>query len=144
MDGIALTHPVYNTIYQEYCNIYAENPAHTPEEFPMNRFTDFPDAQVCNTVVDILIPQDDMKIHRFWSKHDLVIHSEEDVLNTAVPRALTLYKTKIVEQLIAGLTRELAGLEDPTDPRAEEILRQINRLNEVRKQMCSKFSRIIL
>ena len=143
-DGIEMNNPVFNAIYQEYRKVYIENPAHTAEDFPMNRFTDYPDSQVCNTVVDILMPQDDLKISKFWSKHDLYIHTEEDSLGSAVPRAITLYKTKIIEQMIVGLSQELSGLDEPWNGRAEEIMTQMNRLNELRKQICSKYSRIIL
>ena len=143
-DNIELGNPTFNAIYQEYRKIYAENPSYTTENFPMNRFTDSTDPQVCNTVVDILLPQDDRNISKFWSKHDLYIHNEEDVLGSAIPRAITLYKTKIIEQMIAGLSRELTELDEPWNGRAEEIMNQMNRLNELRKAICSKYSRIIL
>ena len=144
VDGIEMSNPVFNAIYQEYRKIYAENPAHTPEDFPMNRFTDYPDPQVCNTVVDVLIPQEDLKISKLWSRHDLYIRNEEDTLNHAVPRAIALYKAKLIEQMIAELNRELLELGGQWNTRAEEITTRMNKLNEYRKQFCSDYSRILL
>jgi DNA primase len=143
-DHIELTNPVFKAIYHEYLKIHTGNPSYTPEDFPMNRLTDYPDPQVCNAVVDLLFQQDDLKISRFWSKHDLYVRNEEDLLGSAIPRAITLYKTKIIEQIIAGLNRELIELPESWNDRAEEIMAQIDRLNEHRREICSKYSRIIL
>lgn len=143
-DGIDMSNPVYAAILREYRDIHTENPAHTAESFPMHRFTDYPDPLVCNAVVDILMPTDTRQPSKLWERNEIYVKREEDRLNTAVPRAITLYKTKIIEQMIAGLNGELAELSESWNGRAEEIMGQLNRLNELRKQICNKYSRIIL
>ena len=140
-DNIAFSNPVYNTIYQEYKKIYNENPLRSAEEFPMNRLTAYPDTEVCNAVVDILMAGETLKPSRIWERNEIVVRTEEETLSEAVPRTVTLYKTKIIEQMIERLTAELKGI---GFDEAGEIMRQIGVLNDMRRQICEKYSRILL
>jgi DNA primase len=144
-DGIEPDNPDYRAIYREYLLIQEENPAHTPESFPMNRLTNYPDGSVCNRVVDLLVQGDTHRVSRMWEEKDIAIKKEEDVLKTAVPRTIALYKSKIIEQMIDSLKRELAELNEPSDrERRDDILARLKRLNTLRKEVCSRFSRILL
>jgi DNA primase len=141
-DNMEMKNPVYNSIYIEYQKIYSGNSSHTPEDFPINRLTDYPDPQVCNAVVDLLIQQDYLKISRFWSKHDLYIHNEEDGLGRAIPQAVTLYKMKIVEQMIEELQKQQTGLDLNSQEMWDITIKQ-NKLNEIRKKIKAKCSRLL-
>jgi len=140
-DNIEFVNPTFNRIFQEYKKTYSENPVCGEEEFPMNRFTNFPDAEVCNMVVDILLTQDKMKISRFWSKHDLYINNEEDGLGIAIPKALNLYKSIVVKQMLEELRRKQLELSDLAE--GLELALQQNKLNEILKKLSQKYSRMI-
>ncbi|MDR0954409.1 MAG: DNA primase [Rikenellaceae bacterium] len=161
-DGIDMENPLYTAILKEYRAIQAENPAYTSETFPMHRLTDYPDAQVCNAVVDILMPSELRKPSKLWERNEIYLKKEDELLSEAVPRTITLYKTKIIEQMIDTLRQELAQIgesqvsaplttapqepaaADPLNDRTKEILSQMNRLNELRNRICTRYSRIIL
>ncbi len=144
-DGIEPDNPEYKAIYREYLQIFNENPAHTPETFPMDRLISYPDPAVCNRVVDILMQDGSRKPSRIWEDKEITIWQEVDKLYFAVPKAITVYKSKIIEQMIDSLKRELALLDEPSDrDRRNEILSRLNRLIGLKKSVCSRYSRILL
>ncbi|MDR2936252.1 MAG: DNA primase [Rikenellaceae bacterium] len=142
-DGLILTRSVYGPIYTEYLAAYAENPGcDTDDQFPMNRFTDHPDPAVCNAVVDMMMRGETLRASKLWERNDIVVYSEADNLAIAVPRAVTLYKTKIIERMIEELRARLIGIE--FGPAVAEIMRKIDLLNETRRKISTRYSRIQL
>ncbi len=140
-DGLEFGDPVYGTIYKEYLSVYDVNPNLTAESFPMSRFTDHPDPKVCNAVVDILMKSESLTPSKIWEKNEIVVENEEDRLYYAVPRAVSLYKLKMLGLMKEELISQLSGTE--MDDRAEEILRKISRINEISVRISTRLSRII-
>ena len=142
-DAIEFKSPVYNTILKEYCTIYDDNSEEGAGTFSIGRLADHSDPQVCSVVVDIMMRTDMLKASELWKRSEIIVENEEDKLYDAVPRAITLYKSKIIESMIDDLAQKLSELVEFNDE-AGEIMKQINQLNNTRKLICEKYSRIIL
>jgi DNA primase len=80
---------------------------------------------------------------KLWSEHDIGVSSEKDRLSEALPRAIMLYKSKVIERLSATFE---AQLEDPniSDDEQLEIVGKLNVLNKERNDISKKLKRLIL
>ena len=142
-DGLEFANPVYNTLYREYKAVFDENPDADGDVFPIARLMDNPDPRVGNAVVDMMMRGDSLKPSKLWERNLITVPLEEDKLHEAVPRAITLYKTKIVEQMINSLKSELQGAGGFGDEQLE-ILRRIDALNAIRNNISKKYSRVVI
>ncbi|MCD7962607.1 MAG: DNA primase [Rikenellaceae bacterium] len=141
-DGIELQNSLYRNIYTEFVSLY-DKMTDLAQEFPLGSLTGHPDPEICNTVVDVMMRTDLLKPSGLWERNEIAVENEEDRLHIAVPRAITLYKTKIIENMIKSLSDRLTELAE-FNSEAEEILKQIDMLNQTRKHISEKFSRILL
>ncbi|MFI3330477.1 MAG: DNA primase [Rikenellaceae bacterium] len=134
---ITFQDPIYQTIYQTYCTLYDAG------DVQMHHFINHSDANVCNAVVDILTSDDNYVPSKIWEKHEVIIESEQDRLREAVPRAIILYKCKVIESIIASLNDKLKD-ENLGDEQMSEIMYQIALLNKERILISKKLSRLII
>ncbi len=140
-DEIELQDERYKAILECYKSCYEQSGV--GEKVPEYHFTNHADPQVCNAAVDILTADSNYSTSELWRKHDIIIEQEEERLSEAVPRAVTLYKTKSVERIIKSLQMQL-NEEGLSEEQEEEIMRNISALNEVRIRISKKLSRLIL
>ncbi len=140
-DGIVFQDERYRALFDSYREQYQL--LGKGVKVPEYHFTNHPDPEVCNAAVDILTADANYVTSELWRRHDIIIEKEEDRLSDAVPRAVMLYKTKSVEQIIASLEKQLED-ENFSDEQVSEIMRNISALNKVRTSISRKFSRLIL
>ena len=112
-------------------------------EVPLHLFLNHADPEVCNRAVDILTEEDNYVPSQLWSKKDVHMESEEEMLAAGVPKAVTLYKSKVVEELIKDLQAKLAR-EDLTEEEQTELLVRLSNLNKVKVTIANKLNRLIL
>ncbi|MDR2890116.1 MAG: DNA primase [Alistipes sp.] len=112
-------------------------------EVPAHHFITHHDAAVCNVSVDLLTADDIYTLSKLWKRHDVIVTSERERLPEALPRAVILYRSKVIELLSAELR---AKLKDPDLPEADadDILRRITALNRERTSIARRLSRLIL
>ena len=93
--------------------------------------------------MDILTSDDNYVPSEIWRKKDVHVESDEEILATGVPKAITLYKSKIIERII---TEQKAKLSDPNidDSQLAEITMYLSRLNKAKVQLSKKLQRLIL
>ena len=137
-NGLAFRTPAYKSIYDEY-----EAAFNRGEVIDIHRFINMPDPEVCNAVVDILTSDDNYVPSKLWKKHDINVESETDLLSEALPRAIILYKSKAIEQIIAELQQQL-GKEGLSDEQILALTTQISALNRERISIAKKLNRPIL
>lgn len=65
------------------------------------------------------------------------------MLAVGVPKAVTLYKSKVIDSLIKELNARLAD-DTLTDAEQEEVLRRLDGYNRVKVQIAHKLRRLIL
>ena len=137
-NGITMKDPTCRKIYEEYKSM-----REAQEPIEINHFINHPDPEVCNVVVDLLTYDENYPISKLWKRFDIVVESEQDRLPTALPRAVILYKSKVIDDIIAEL---YPRLDDPSlsDEEKDEITRQITILNQERKSISKKLERLIV
>ena len=97
-DGLTFRNPLYNSIlatYREQWKILG-----TGVEVPAHFFLNHPDPEVCNASVDILTSDDNYVASQLWRRKDIHVESDAEMLAVGVPKAVTLYKSKVIESYI--------------------------------------------
>ena len=136
-NGITMKNPTFRKIYEEYKSM-----REAQEPIEINHFINHPDPEVCNVVVDLLTYDENYPISKLWKRFDIVVESEQDRLPTALPRAVILYKSKVIDDIIAELSTRL---KNPISEEEEiEITQQISILNQERKLISKKLERLIV
>ena len=140
-DQIVFRNPVYAKImavYREQWEVSGPG-----VEVPAHLFLNHIDPQVCSAAVDILTSDDNYVPSELWKRKEIHVESEAEMLAVGVPKAVTLYKSKVVQALIKELSDRL---KDETLPEAEmnDILQRMNNYNQVKATMAKKLDRLIL
>lgn len=112
-------------------------------EVPARLFTSHEDPEVCDTSVDLLFSDDNYVASELWKRKEVHVESEAELLAVGVPKAVALYKTKVVEGLIKECRAKLdeAGLSDEEEV---EITQRLSALNRAKVTMARKLQRLIL
>ena len=126
------------TVYREQHEALGEG-----VEVPSHRFVNHPDPEVCNAAVDILTADDNYVPSQLWKRKDIHVESEEEMLSHGVPKAISLYNSKIIERRIAEQQALLTDEELPEDKQSE-IMARLNRYNKAKVQIAKKLQRLIL
>ena len=139
-DNIEFRNPVYAKIMA----LYREQWQHlgTGVEVPAHLFLNHLDPEVCNASVDILTSDDNYVPSELWRRKEVHVESEAEILAVGVPKAVTLYKSKVVAGLIRDLQTQLAG--ELTEQQESEIMQRLAGYNRVKVSIARKLQRLIL
>jgi len=152
-NGFTLRGDRMRALYDTYTEQFATSGRGV--EVPAHNFITHPDPEVCNSAVDLLTEDDVYTLSKLWKKHDFSTASERELLPDALPRAVILYKSKVIEDLLANLRARLdegdrpdgaggpSGAELP-EAEFEDIIRRIVTLNNERTAISKRLSRLIL
>ena len=137
-NGITMKDPTFRKIYEEYKSM-----REAQEPIEINHFINHPDPEVCNAVVDLLTYDENYPVSKLWKRFDIVVESEQDRLPTALPRAVILYKSKVIDDIIAQLRLRLNDT-SLSEEEQIEITQQISILNQERNSISKKLERLIV
>ena len=137
-NGITMKNPTFRKIYEEYKSM-----REAQEPIEINHFINHPDPEVCNVVVDLLTYDENYPVSKLWKRFDIVVESEQDRLPTALPRAVILYKSKVIDDIIAELRLRLNDT-SLSEEEQIEITQQISILNQERTSISKKLSSLIV
>ncbi len=112
-------------------------------EVPGHLFLNHPDPDVCNVSVDILTSDDNYVMSQLWLRKEVHIESETEILAVGVPKAVALYKSKIIEELIKEQRTRLEK-EEATEEEVMDALQRLALLNNARVAIAKKLKRLIL
>lgn len=140
-DSLSFRNPLYNRILDTYRAQWRLSG--TGVEVPAHHFLNHDDPEVCNLSVDILTADDLYVPSKLWQNKDIHVESDEELLAAGVPKAVTLYKSKVVEACISELRARLAGGNLSEEEEASHI-QQLTRLNEAKVKLSRKLQRLIL
>lgn len=140
-NGLVFRNPRYRSIYDTYLGLFSESGKGI--EIAMHNFINHHDAEVCNTAVDLLTADENYVASKLWSRHEISVATERERLSEALPRAVMLYKSKVIEELSANLRKRL-NEEDLPENEAGEILHRITALDRERTAIAKRLSRLIL
>ncbi|MBQ7298151.1 MAG: DNA primase, partial [Alistipes sp.] len=97
-DNLHFTDERYNQILETYRAEWQR--LGTGVEVSHDHFVSHVNPDVCNIAVDILMADDNYVPSELWRRKEVHVESEEEMLANGVPKAVTLYKSKVVERLI--------------------------------------------
>ena len=140
-DNITFRYPVYAKIMATYRAQWEQTGPGV--EVPVRLFLNHVDPEVCNTAVDLLTADDNYVASELWRRKEVHVESEAEMLAVGVPKAVTLYKSKVIDSLIKELNARLAD-DTLTDAEQEEVLRRLDGYNRVKVQIAHKLRRLIL
>jgi DNA primase len=140
-NDITLRNPRLRALYDTYSAV--RNEVGDGVEILAHHFVTHPDPEVCNAAVDLLTADDVYTLSKLWKRHDFSDAGERDRLGEALPRAVILYKSKIIDELSTELRARLA---DPelSDSESADIIRRITALARERTSISKRLSRLIL
>ena len=139
-DNIAFRNPVYNKIMAAYREQWAQ--LGTGVEVPAHVFLNHIDPEVCNMSVDILTADDNYVLSELWRRKEIHLETDAEMLAVGVPKAVTLYKLKVVEALIKELQAKLD--DELPDDEQKDIMQRLAAYNQVTKTIANKIGRPIL
>lgn len=135
-DGIEMQNGVYNLIFQAYAMALEAG-----EEMTSDRLLSSSDVKVSSAVADILSWSENYSASYIWERYDMRPKSEQELLFKAVPKAVLLYKSKVVEQRIRDLQRRMSeGASDEID---EGLVDEIRNLNSVKVSIAERYKRLL-
>ncbi len=139
--SIEFSDPCYNAMLDIYRKRWAE--LGEGVEVNTSTFLESDNPEVCNRTVDILTSDDNYVPSQIWSQRDIHVDSEEELLTAGVPKAVMLYKSKILENTINGLNEKLSD-EKLSEDEQFEIIERLSLLNKGKVLIANKLQRLIL
>ena len=106
-------------------------------------FVNHANPEVCNASVDILFSDDNYVASELWRKKDVHIESESEILSIGVPKAIMLYRSKVIERMIMDIYAKLKD-ESLDEQQLGEMMMQLDRLNQVKLAIAKEIQRLIL
>ena len=140
-DNIVFRNPVYAKIMETYRGQWER--LGTGTEVPAHCFLNHIDPEVCNASVDILTSDDNYVPSQLWRRKEIHVESDAEMLAVGVRKAVTLYKSKVVEEMIKELQAKLG---DESLPEEEQValLQRLSGLNKVKVSIARRLQRLIL
>ncbi len=140
-DKISFLNPVYQKILDTYREQWKQ--LGVGVKVPERHFINHIDPDVCNMSVDILTSDDNLIPSKLWQQKDVHIESEVEMLSNGVPKAIMLYRSKIIERMIKELTQRLDD-SDLSDDDQIDIVRRLDELNNAKTAISRQSQRLIL
>ena len=140
-DGIRFENPLYDQMLSTYRSLW--NRVGRGFEIPVHHFINHDDPAVCNAAVDILTSDDNYVASEIWKQKDVHIESEQEMLAVGVPRAVALYKSKVIERFCKELNARLRQEELPEEE-LDDIMRRLAQFNKAKVLLARKLDRLIL
>ena len=138
-DQIVFRNPVYAKIMAAYREQWEQ--LGTGVEVPAHIFLNNIDPEVCTAAVDILTADDNYVASEIWKRKEVHVESDAEMLAVGVPKAVMLYKSKVIEALIKELNGQLAKA---ADEEQADLIRRLDNYNQVKAAIARKLDRLIL
>lgn len=140
-DQIEFRNPLYAQIFATYRMHWTESGKGV--ELPVHLFLNHPDPEVCNVSVDILTSDDNYVPSELWRRKDMHLDSDAEMLAVGVPKAVTLYKSKVIEEMIRDLQLKLSD-EELSDEQSRDLVQRLSNYNRAKVSIARKLHRMIL
>ena len=138
VDDMHFHNEVYNKIYEMYRATHLLGGILQPEEL-----TSHSDIDVCDAATDILFIDDQYAMSEIWTKKDVHTTTESEVLGKGVPKAIQLFKTKVVTGMLADMQARLASADISEDEQLQ-IAEEMARLNRLKVILARKTNRLTI
>jgi DNA primase len=138
VDNMRFHNEVYNKIYNLYSAAHKEGRVLQHDELATHS-----DIEVCDAATELLFIDDQYAMSEIWSKKDVHTTTESEVLGNGVPKAIQLFKTKVITGMIAELQAQLAD-ENISEDEQLQIASEMVRLNRLKVILSRKTNRLTI
>ncbi len=138
VDNMRFHNEAYNKIYDIYREARAEG--RTPQ---LEEFSSHSDIAVCDAVTDLIFIDDQYSMSEIWTKKEVHTTTESEVLGKGVPKAIMLFKTKVVSARLAELQAALQREGISEEEELEIALEMVN-LNRLKVILSKKTNRLTI
>ena len=138
VDSIRFHNETYNKIFDLYRSAHKEGRMLAPDELATHS-----DIDVCDVATDLFFIDDQYAMSAIWTKKDVHTTTESEVLSKGVPKAMQLFKTKVVTGMLAELQARLAN-ENISEDEQLEIASEMVRLNRLKVMLSKKMKRLMI
>ncbi len=128
----------YNKIYNLYCAAHKEHKIVMSEELVTHS-----DIDICDAATDLLFIDEQYAMSEIWSKKEVHTTTESEVLGKGVPKAVQLFKTKVITGMLAELQGRLAD-ENISEEEQLDIASEMARLNRLKVKLARKTNRLTI
>ncbi|MBQ3521942.1 MAG: DNA primase [Bacteroidales bacterium] len=133
-DDLELQNLVYKNIFDEYFNLKVAD-----GEKIFKHFINHPDSAVAKTVIDLMAQPYTITIAQFNKS----LIPEQNILGRVVPKAILIYKAKVMAQASLNVAEELKKAQaEGNDKLQEELIQQLNTLMQVRNAFAKELKRL--
>ena len=101
------------------------------------------DIAVCDAVTDLIFIDDQYSESEIWSKKEVHTTTESEVLGNGVPKAILLFKTKVISARLFELQAALQR-EDISEDEQLEIASEMVNLNRLKVILARKTNRLTI
>ena len=131
-----------NLSYQKIFNEYRTQ-VETRGEIDTRFFINHSDSQISQLAVDFL--SSPHKLSKIWEKHQTFPETEIDFLHRAIPKAIIVYKSKVMQIALKKLQDDLRKLNPKTqETEVNNLLMRIKILNDLKNSLSKDLERIVL
>ncbi|MFI3286990.1 MAG: DNA primase [Rikenellaceae bacterium] len=135
-DNIEFSEPLYSSILSEYSYALKTNGRCPTIEDILSSG----DSRVASKVADIVTKDEIHKVSGLWNRFEMQPKTEKELLWKSVPKAILLYKSKVIEQQIRNLQLQMAENIDDID---EDAIERIQSLNTIKGGILDRYKRLI-
>lgn len=136
-DDLEFQNLTYRKIFEEYVR-FLEN----HQEVDSRLFINHTDPEISQIAVDLL--SEKYTLSRIWEKHKAEVTEGNDFLQNAIPKAILVYKSKVLKMAIKNLKDELSSLKSDQVKETNQILKRLKELNEIMNRMSKDLDRVVL
>ena len=135
-DGIVMDDAVCGAVVAEAAEAFKRG-----ELLGERHYTEHADEGIRSFAAEVLMQDDAYKTSTMWARFEIRVTTERERLSEAVPKAIVIYKTRVIGRRIGELQAEMAG-GDP-DALDTAALQQIKGLNESKAAMNERYKRLL-
>ncbi|MDR1023935.1 MAG: DNA primase [Prevotellaceae bacterium] len=120
----------YQQIFEEYKKLLEAS-----DTVDIRHFINHPDQRLCEMAIDLLSQK--YTLSKIWRQPETSL-ADEDRLQVEVPKAINVYKSKIVTQ---AMVRLLAEMDGKSNPEQDVLLIKLGELSKVRTKLSEMLER---
>lgn len=137
-DDLEFKNLIYKKVFDEYSQLLESNP-----EIDNRLFINHADSDISQLAVNLLTSQH--KLSNIWKKHHNLPPDMSEILQAAVPKAILVYKSKVMQMVARKLHDEIKNLDPKTQPDdVNDLLLRLKTINDVKAQISKELDRIVL
>lgn len=136
-DDLEFQNLIYKKVFDEYVRLLETN-----VEVDNRFFINHTDPEISQMAVDLLTEK--YVLSRIWEKHKAEVTESSDFLQTAIPKAIMVYKSKVLKMAISNLTDELSKLKPDQVEETNQLLLRLKDLYTIINKMSKDLDRVIL